>query len=161
MAVSSLHSQRGPSRFAFYEAVTAISAAPSDARGGGRVTIAGAGFDPAAGPDYACIFSAAVAGEGMFIGGDDGGGAYVDYGEMVSAPVAAASAVLLECEVPDWGADRAAGRVAVAVRRGGGQGSLLPLAGPPFTVEIQLVETWSAAALEGTPLNSTGTAFGV
>ncbi len=156
MAVSSLNAQRGPSRFAFLEAVTAVSADPSDARGGGRVTVAGAGFDPAAGPDYACIFSASVPGDGVASGGDGGGA----YGEMASASVAAASAALVVCEVPDWGAERAAGRVAVALRRGGGRGVLLPLAGPPFPVEIELVETWSAAALEGVPLNATGTAFG-
>jgi hypothetical protein len=158
--VSSLHTQRGPSRFSFFEAVTAISAAPSDARGGGLVSIAGAGFDPAAGPDYACVFSASAGGAGMHGGIDDGGDAFIDYGEISSASVAAASAALVVCEVPDWGTDRAAGLVAVSLRRGGGRGALLPLAGPPFAVEIELLETWSAAALEGVPLNATGTAFG-
>ena len=160
MAVSSLHEQRGASRFVFIEAITAISAAPSDARGGGRVTIAGAGFDPAAGPDYGCVFSTSIGGEGIIGGGDDGGGTYLDYVEMVSVPVTAESVALIVCVVPDWGADHAAGLVSVAVRREGGRGALLPLAGPTFAVEIELVESWSAAALGNVPLNATGTALG-
>jgi hypothetical protein len=142
--------RRGPVRFVFQEVVLAVTAEPSDAGGGGLVTIAGSGFDPSAGEDYACLFSSPADG---YVGdvGSEG---------MLSAAVAAQTPAQLVCIVPAWGAERAAGSVAVAVLRVGGGGALVPWA-QAIAPEVELVETWMAAGLAGgLALNSSVSAFG-
>ena len=144
--VSSLYYRQGPVRFSLFEVVLSIAAEPSDARGGGLVTVTGAGFDPYASADYACVFYKAD-----LVPADIG---------IISAAVSPTSPQQVVCAVPAWGTTRSSGAVAVAVLRGNGSGPLVPWV-QPMVPEIELFETWTSAGLEGgVPLNATVTAFG-
>ena len=148
--MSALYSRRGPARFSFLEVVLSIVAEPSEASGGALVTVVGAGFDPSAGPDYLCFFSAAIDSNAADDGSDG----------MLSDAVTAQTSADVVCAIPAWGRAHAAGPVAVELLRGAGAGAMVPWV-RPMAPEVMLLETWTAAGLGGgLALNATVTAFG-